>query len=161
MKQYFKVSQDPFLLVRIYIFSYNMDKLFNQKLHSVLFVGLWLSMILNHDTFQFIGTIPIANILDKLSICYKKSNGYLYLIQDWKLTDWWIVNIDNNYVNDFSRDRAKWWPFAFVKSYLKLNDRETFDWFKENFWIVWSITKRKISHKEIKKWLKIQYHRNW
>ena len=118
-------------------------------------------MILNNDAFQFISVIPMAYVLDKLLISYQKKDGQLYLIQDWKLTDGWTVNIVGNYVNDFSNDRSRWWPFAFVKSYLKLTDKETFNWFKDNFWIVWSASERKISHKESKKWLKIQYHWSW
>lgn len=118
-------------------------------------------MIPNYDAFELINYTPIDCILDKLHIWYKKSNGNLYLVQDEKLTDWWVVNLSENYVNDFSHDRPKWWPFAFVKAYLKLTDREVFDRFKDNFWIIWSIARKKVSHKEIKKWLKIQYHRNW
>ena len=104
----------------------------------------------------------ICMVLDKLWIKYSALNQHMLRLWDGdKLTDWRIANIIGNYVNDFSHDRARWWPFAFVKAYLKLTDRETFAWFKDNFWIVWSASERKVSHKEIKKWSKIQYHRDW
>lgn len=111
---------------------------------------------------QTIQMVPMKNVLDKIWIISSQLGfNSIGLWENDKLTDWWIMNVSKNYVNDFSHDRPKWWPFAFVKAYLKLTDRETFEWFKDNFWIVWSASERKISHKEIKKWLKIQYHWNW
>jgi hypothetical protein len=111
--------------------------------------------------YELILQTPIQEILNKLGIKYTVLGSSMGLWEWDKLADWRIVNVIGNYVNDFSHDRAKWWPFAFVKACLKLTDRETFEWFKDNFWIVWLSSEKKISHKEIKKWLKIQYHRGW
>lgn len=78
-----------------------------------------------------INNISILSVLDKLWLEYKKTGMNKYNIA-W--SDGWIANPEANKVNDFSwKDRPKWPPFAFVKSYLKLNDAETYKWFVEAY----------------------------
>lgn len=76
------------------------------------------------------------------------------------LTHGRVVNIGENYVNDFSWDRARWWPFAFVKSYLGLFDKEVFQWFGDNFGLSFDLTKKQKSKTKVKQKLpKYSYNR--
>jgi len=94
---------------------------------------------------EVINSIHMEDILYKLWI--KENNGSLY--EDWKITSWWKLNKSWNYVNDFSKDRAKWGPFAFVKNYLNLTARETFLRFEKEYWInPNSTTKTKIKKRK-------------
>jgi len=86
--------------------------------------------------YQAISQIPMKDVLDKLGIKYTVLGSSLGLWDGGKLTDGWRDNLKNNYVNDFScKDRPSGSPFSFVKSYLWLSDKETFDWFIDNFGI--------------------------
>lgn len=79
--------------------------------------------------------INILDVLDKCWIEYKRvwANTYM-LYEDWRRTDWWRANTEKNIITDFARKwRAEWNPFAFVRKYYNLSDKETFIWFKENF----------------------------
>lgn len=84
--------------------------------------------------YNQINQIFILSILDHLWIEYKKlwSNEY-WIIEDWKLTDGYRVNVNWNYVADFSKARSRGSPYAFVKQYLWLDDRGTFNRFKTEF----------------------------
>lgn len=85
------------------------------------------------SSYDQINQIPIHQILSYLGIEY----GPSHCIREWgNITSWRKINSQDNYVNDFSKCRAKGWPFALVKSYLHLSNRETFKWFEEKFWIV-------------------------
>ena len=57
--------------------------------------------------------IPITDVLDKLWVSYRWDVIY----QDWKPTGGWKINTRWNFVNDFSKDRPKWWPVQFVMMY--------------------------------------------
>ncbi len=97
------------------------------------------------DNYNEINQITMTLILDRLGIGYKKIWNSIHLInKDLAIADWWVVctKWNNQYVQDFSKDRAKWPPFSFVKSYLWLSDKETFKWFDEKFWINHSYKKR-------------------
>lgn len=87
------------------------------------------------ENFSKIDAICILDILAKIGLEYTGTGNTLNLKEHGKETSWWKVNVDWNYINDFNpkKDRAKWWPFAFVKNYLWLSSRETFAWFEENF----------------------------
>jgi len=41
----------------------------------------------------------------------------------------------NIVVSHNSKNRPQWDPYSYIKSYFNFSDKETFDWFKENFWI--------------------------
>jgi hypothetical protein len=43
--------------------------------------------------------------------------------------------VNQNYINDFSKDRPHGSPYIFLKMYLKLCDKETFQRFADNFGI--------------------------
>lgn len=93
------------------------------------------------NNFEIINQILINSMLDILKIQYISCANCLCLFENWRVTDWWIGNVSENYINDFSwKWRPSWPPFAFVKKYLKLSDKETFDWFEENFGIWWEAT---------------------
>lgn len=79
--------------------------------------------------------IPILDVLDMLWMqTFRKWNTEYWLYEWWKETDWRWVSIDKNIVKDFvGKWRTEWWPFAFVRSYKKLSDHDTYLWFEENF----------------------------
>lgn len=85
------------------------------------------------SSYDQINQLPIWQVLSRLGIEFNSSHR----IREWgNITSWRKINSQDNYVNDFSKDRAKGWPFALVKSYLHLSNREAFKWFEEKFWIV-------------------------
>lgn len=95
------------------------------------------------DSYQQINQIPILDILDKLNIWYQKVSDVYSILEDWKATDWWKINVKENYVNDFSwKCRAVWDPYCFVRSYLWITNKETFEWFQDNFSITTDLTKK-------------------
>ena len=74
--------------------------------------------------------IDYLSLLDKLWIEHKKAWFNEHRLQG---ADWWSLNIEKNFITDFSNDRPQWNQFVFVREYKKLDDKETFEWFKENF----------------------------
>lgn len=85
------------------------------------------------SSYDQINQLPIRQVLNSLGIEY----GPSHCIREWgDMTSWRKINSQDNYVHDFSKDRAKGGPFGFVKQYLRLSNRETFKWFEEKFWIV-------------------------
>lgn len=81
-------------------------------------------------------SIPILDVVEKVWLQYGRAwtNEYK-IIQDWKQTDWWGFNTEKNFVSDLSHDRPQWNAFAFVKSYYKIDDKSTYEWFENNFWV--------------------------
>ena len=80
--------------------------------------------------------VPILEVLDSLWIKYfhKSWNIHGLYDEDGKQTDGRTVTTgDYNCVKDFSaKDRPSGKPYNFVKNYLHLDNRETFDRFREN-----------------------------
>lgn len=78
--------------------------------------------------------IPILEVLDACGIQYKKkwSDEY-WLYEHGEMTSWWSASVDRNHVTDFSHDRAEWDAFAFVRSYYRYDDAETFQWLSDKF----------------------------
>lgn len=117
--------------------------------------------------YDIISQTSMENILDKLWIKYSRVGfNSLRLWDDGRLTDWWTLNIFGNYVNDFSgKERANGWPFAFVKSYLKLCDKEVFQRFADNFGIEnknRDTNKNKKSFNKKRESMKLpKYYANW
>lgn len=115
------------------------------------------------DMLQQINQIPMNGVLDRLGIKYTVLSSSLGLWEWGKLTDGRRVNVSGNYVNDFSwKWRASWEPFAFVKWYLNLDSKGTFERFEQNYGISNNNAQPK-SKTYIKKSKKIKqhYHRNW
>ncbi len=114
------------------------------------------------NNYVCINNLSILNILTSLWLEYSNYlNNYVLMEGDIK-TDWWAINIIENYANDFSwKGRANWPPFSFVKSYLWLNDKETFDWFKNNFGIDGNYDKTKTKQKQNKHQKRIKYCSDW
>ena len=77
-----------------------------------------------------INEINILTVLDKLWLEHKKVGMWEYRIS-W--TDWWSVNENENFIVDFSNDRPAGNPFCFVRDYLKLDNKDTYKWFEDNF----------------------------
>lgn len=95
------------------------------------------------DNLQIINGIPIGTILNTLKIQYRPDGYCLCLFESNKETDGRKVNIQLNYINDFSwKWRAKGQPFAFVKSYLGLDNKQTFERFQNNFGVWWGVIKK-------------------
>lgn len=81
-----------------------------------------------------INSIPITEVLKKLSIEYSTSWNTITLKQNDSWTDGRKGSIKDNYVNDFAwKWRAVWSPYSFVKSHLDLSDKETFQRFNDEF----------------------------
>jgi replicative DNA helicase len=83
--------------------------------------------------FEQIREIPILDVLDMFGLKTKAMNGVTKIIDNWKVTDGWIVDCNKNLVNDFSKERGKGDQLAFVESYLKISNKEAVEWFKLNF----------------------------
>ena len=104
--------------------------------------------------YETINQINFTLILDRVRVGYKKCwYNRISLIEDWKLTDGRILNISGNYVNDFSKERPRGNPFSFIKQYLNLTDRATFQRFEENFdiklqWFVKNNKQKQFKQKE-------------
>jgi len=95
------------------------------------------------DNYEQINQIPILNILDKLNIWYQKISDIYSILENWKPTDGWRVNIKGNYINDFSwKGRSVWNPFNFVRAHLWITNKETFDWFRDRFSISTGLIKK-------------------
>jgi len=82
-------------------------------------------------TFEDIQRLNILAVLDKLWLEY-----YKVWIDEYRMrwTDGWSINTADNVITDFSwKWRPVWGPFPFVRDYLKLDNKETFEWFELNF----------------------------
>ena len=80
--------------------------------------------------------LPIISVIDRLWLKYFKKWSWEYWLYDgWEKTSWRWFNVNKNIASDFSKDRASWDTFWFVKSYLSMDDKQTFNWFAENFQI--------------------------
>lgn len=89
-----------------------------------------------NNIFEEIKQIPITDILNKVGIKYKKVMWTLNLYDDWKITDGWKANINENFITDFTWKRAQWDQLAFIEKYLNLSKHEAIEWFKNNFWVI-------------------------
>lgn len=103
----------------------------------------WDKFLKWETTMEIINKVPILNVIDRLWLKYNPDNYALYDF-DWTLSSWWKIDVENNYVNDFSKMRPRWEPFAFVLWFLNLknwvkdaNYWLTYKFFEENFWIIW------------------------
>ena len=111
------------------------------------------------DILQQINQIPMRKVLDRLGIKYTILGSSFSLWED-KRTDGRRSN--SRYANDFSwKGRASWEPFAFVKAYLKLSSKETFNRFSKNYWITGTFTPNTKTEIKKEKNIKLRYHRNW
>lgn len=94
--------------------------------------------------------IDKLNILEIVDFLWLKINiEKKWLFENWKETDWYKINLKENYINNFTiknkqkTKRATWWSFNFVLNYFKIeNDdirwayKQTRNFFKEHFWII-------------------------
>lgn len=139
----------------------------------------WDKILKWEITLEIINKVSILNVIDRLWLKYDSETYALYDF-DWTLSSWWKIDVENNYVNDFSKMRPKWEPFAFVLWFLNLtkwlrdaNYWLTYKFFEENFWIIWrekrektikvnkaislNIDNNKLSKENIKYLLYLQY----
>lgn len=79
--------------------------------------------------------IPIDEILLTLWIkTFSKGENEIGLMEWDTKTDGWSANTLENFVTDFvGKWRPQWPAFSFVKEFLKLDDKKTFEWFDRNF----------------------------
>jgi len=79
--------------------------------------------------------VNIRDVLDRLGVEYFRKTGNEYgIYQDGKKTDGWAFNTDQNIVKDFAgKWRLEGWPFQVVKMREKLDDKDVFVWFENNF----------------------------
>lgn len=105
-----------------------------------------------YEKLNQINRIGITEILDVLNIEHKDDVIY----ENGLPTNWYKINLEENYVVDFSHNRPQWQPFAFVKWYyfhqLKQKWEEknegllmgmTYNFFKEHFGIIGNIERSK------------------
>ena len=78
--------------------------------------------------FQQIRDIPILGVLHHLGL--QTQNGKI--LHNGKQTDGWTVNVNENFVKDFSQERGQGDQLAFVQSYLGITKKEAIEWFKES-----------------------------
>jgi len=76
--------------------------------------------------------IDFLSVLEKLWLEHNKCWANEYRINK---SDGRTLNTESNLVCDFSQNRADWNQFSFVKNYLKLDNKETLDWFRQKFGI--------------------------
>lgn len=82
-----------------------------------------------------IKAIAIRDVIDKLGISYTSAGTNEFTLAEWgKVTSGRRFNTEKNIVYDFSKDRAGGDTFGFVKNYVWLDDKETFERFTNNFW---------------------------
>lgn len=86
---------------------------------------------------QTIRTDEIS-ILDVVSMLwlttFAKTSDEYWIEENGARTDWRSICVSENFVKDFSgKWRAQWWPFAFVRSFMRLSDADTYVWFEDKF----------------------------
>ena len=73
--------------------------------------------------------------------------------------------MSENYVKDFSRDRPYGSPYLFVKLYLKICDKEVFQWFSDQFGLEnknRDVNRNKENFNKEKEPMKLpKYYSNW
>jgi hypothetical protein len=73
--------------------------------------------------------------------------------------------VSENYVKDFSKDRASGSPYMFLKLYLKCSDKEVFQWFSDQFGLEnrnRDTNNNKKSFNKKREPMKLpKYHSNW
>lgn len=79
--------------------------------------------------------IPIDEVILSLGVkTFHKGENEIWLMEWDTKTDWWSANTLENFVTDFTgKGRPQWPVFSFVKEFLKLDDKRTFEWFDKNF----------------------------
>lgn len=94
----------------------------------------------NELNFDIINKIDIIEILNELWIpVNNRHEVFNPLFKNW-YNDKYRVDIrkTNSVVNWWNEDLPTWKPYNFIKKYLKLEDREVFNWFKQYLWISFS-----------------------
>lgn len=130
---------------------------FHQKAGDIDYFSLklikWEDILFpQYEKLNQINRIDITEVLDVLNIEHKDDTIY----ENGLPTNWYKINLEENYVVDFSHNRPQWQPFAFVKWYyfhqLKQKWEEknegllmgmTYNFFKEHFGIIGNIERSK------------------
>ncbi|MDD5770564.1 MAG: hypothetical protein PHE25_06340 [Candidatus Gracilibacteria bacterium] len=99
-------------------------------------------LLRGETTMELINKTSILDVINKLGLRYNHANYSLYDF-DGTESSGWKIDVENNYVNDFSKMRPKGEPFAFVLGFLNLtngvrdaNYGLTYKFFEENFGII-------------------------
>lgn len=106
-----------------------------------------------YEKLNQINTIPITEVLDVLGVEYRGNTIY---DSEWLPTSGYKINLDENYIIDFSHSRPEGEPFAFVKGYftqkiMKDSGKKdewlamwmTYNFFRDHFWIIGGIESSK------------------
>lgn len=97
--------------------------------------------------------IPILEVVDRVWVQYKKKWHNEYVLYEWwDITSWWTITTDKNLVKDFSHNRPQGKPYSFIKSYLSIDDSETYKRFCDNFE---NYNTQKSNIMDIRRWLPI------
>ena len=68
--------------------------------------------------FEQINALPILDVLDSLSIWYRKKWANTYLLRDdWSMDESFAVSHSKNIAKDFWKSWIEWWPLDFVWQY--------------------------------------------
>lgn len=90
--------------------------------------------------------IPMSAVMDRLGVEYKQTGKWeFHIIENWEVTDGWTFHDEPN--KRFVYDHAWKWraagdQYGFVKSYIGIDDKDTWTRFAEKFQIIddtWSI----------------------
>jgi len=82
---------------------------------------------------QEINQISFEDLFNHLWIqTFKKWMWVLWIYYNWEKTDWWILDIKTNLVNDFSQERPKGDIISFLQWYLNLDFKEVIEYCENN-----------------------------
>ncbi|MFA6256563.1 MAG: hypothetical protein WC606_05335 [Candidatus Absconditabacterales bacterium] len=84
-----------------------------------------------------INAVPILRVIDLLDIKYQKMSDdkYVLLNKEGQEVSGWTVNTDpkqNCVLDSYKQNRAYGKPFNFIKSYLKFDNYQTFQWCRKH-----------------------------
>lgn len=106
-----------------------------------------------------INSIPFLDVLSALWfiewVHFILIGKTIKMKENWKITDWWIWNIDKWILTCFSWekwDRIEWDRFELVKKKFNFSDKETFEWYENNFSISPNKKEKNMSNPILEKW---------
>lgn len=100
------------------------------------------------DIKEQLNSIPFEQVLSYLWI--KTFNKWIWLkwLYDWQnKTDWWVLDIKTNLINDFTWKRAKWDVIWFLQMYLNKDFQEVLEYWQKVFWLIDYTEKKDFSKK--------------
>lgn len=106
------------------------------------------------ENIERINQIPVAHILQALSIRYRENAGTFSLYEWNKMTSWWKANNDGIFTDFSGKWRASGDRITFIMSYLWCNKWKAISWFETTFNLPREDKKQKINPiKEKREWM--------